>query len=439
MAGRLAGRTIFVTGGSRGIGLTIAKRCAEDGANIVLAAKTATPHPKLPGTLYTAAAEVEAAGGKCLPCVVDIQYEDQVSKAVDETIAKFGGIDILINNASAIHLTGTDSTPMKRYDLMHHINTRGTFMCSKLCLPHLQKSAELGNNPQILNISPPLVMSTKWFKDHVAYTMAKYGMSMCVLGMAEEFKPYGIGVNALWPQTGIYTAAMAMLGGGDAIKSQCRRPEIMSDAAYAILTKDAKVSTGNFYIDELVMKSEGVTNLDHYAYDPTAVLMPDFFLPDVTPDDVVQSLVDGGGVPAFSNDTTMSAMSAAAAAAPEPAAAEPATAGDAAVQATFTAIQAAISPEVMKSVNGIIQFDLKEAGMWYLDMKSGEGDVGMGKPPAGKSDCTMTLSADDFQKMFVGKLNPTMAYMGGKLKIKGNLGVAMRLETLMKKMLKSKL
>jgi len=425
MAGRLAGRTIFVTGGSRGIGLSIAKRCAEDGANIVLAAKTATPHPKLPGTLYTAAEEVEAAGGKCLPCVVDIQSEEQVTKAVDETIAKFGGIDILVNNASAIHLTGTDSTPMKRYDLMHHINTRGTFLCSKLCLPHLQKSAENGNNPHILNISPPLTMSPKWFKDHVAYTMAKYGMSMCVLGMHEEFRPYGIAVNALWPQTGIYTAAMAMLGGGDAVKSQCRKPEIMSDAAYAILTKDAKTTTGNFFIDETVMKNEGVTNLDHYAYDPSVKLMPDFFLEEITPEDVVQHIVESGGTPAFTRSSAPAA------------AASTAAAADPGVQATFTAIQAAINPEVMKSVNGIIQFDLKDAGMWYLDMKTGDGDVGMGQPPAGKSDCTMTLEAQDFQKMFVGKLNPTMAYMGGKLKIKGNLGVAMRLESLMKKMLKA--
>ncbi len=269
----LAGKTLFISGASRGIGLAIALRAARDGANVAIAAKTADPHPKLAGTIYTAAAEVEAAGGKALPMVVDIRHEDQVWLAVQKTVETFGGIDILVNNASAISLTGTMQTPLKKFDLMHQINTRGTFACSQACIPFLAKSA----NPHILNISPPLSMNPKWFKGHVAYTMAKFGMSMCVLGMSPELAPKGIAVNALWPRTTIATAAVEMLG-GDAMMQSSRKPDIMADAAYAILTKNSRECTGNFFIDEDLLRAEGVTDLDQYAMVPGAKLLPDYFL-----------------------------------------------------------------------------------------------------------------------------------------------------------------
>ena len=245
----LQGKTLFITGASRGIGKAIALRAAADGANIAIAAKTAEPHPKLPGTIHSAAAEIEAAGGRALPLQVDIRDEAQIQAAVERTVATFGGIDILINNASAINLTGTLETPMKRFDLMLGVNTRGTFACSQACIPHLRKAA----NPHILNLSPPLNLDPKWFEHHVAYTMAKYGMSLCVLGMAEEFKADGIAVNALWPRTVIATAALAMLGGLTPPEN-CRKPEIMADAAHVILTRDSRGRTGNFYIDDEVLR-----------------------------------------------------------------------------------------------------------------------------------------------------------------------------------------
>jgi citronellol/citronellal dehydrogenase len=270
----LKGKTLFITGASRGIGKAIALRAARDGANVAIIAKTTEPHPKLPGTIYTAAEEIEQAGGKALPLAVDIRFEDHVAEAVKKTAETFGGIDILVNNASAIHLTTTEATPMKRYDLMHGINTRGTFVCSQACIPYLKKAA----NPHVLNLSPPLNMETKWFAPHVAYTMAKFGMSMCVLGMAGEFKSAGIAFNALWPRTVIATAAVQNLLGGDAAIKGSRRPDIMGDAAYAIFNKPARECTGNFFIDEDVLKAEGVTDLSSYAVDPTSPLFPDFFV-----------------------------------------------------------------------------------------------------------------------------------------------------------------
>lgn len=271
----LNGKTLFITGASRGIGKAIALRAARDGANIVVAAKTAEPHPKLDGTIFTAAAEIEAAGGKALPLVVDVRDEDAVADAVAQAVAAFGGIDVLVNNASAIMLTGTLQTPMKRFDLMHQVNTRGTFLCSQKCLPHLKKSA----NPHILNISPPLNMNPRWFANHVAYTMAKYGMSMCVLGMAEELRRDGVAVNALWPRTAIATAAVQNLLGGDAMMKASRTVDIMSDAAWHILTKDSREATGNFFIDDEVLAGVGVTDLGPYAAVPgTTKFMPDFFL-----------------------------------------------------------------------------------------------------------------------------------------------------------------
>jgi len=269
----LAGKTLFITGATRGIGLTIALRAARDGANIAIAAKTTEPHPKLPGTIYTAAEEIEAAGGQALPIQTDIRDEDQIAAAVAQTAERFGGIDILINNASAITLTGTLETPMKRYDLMNQVNARGTFASSQACLPYLLKA----ENPHILTLSPPLSMKPKWFKDHTAYTMAKYGMSMCVLGMAEEFREKGVAVNALWLRTVIYTAAIAMLG--DMVKPEnCRKPDIVADAAYAILIRNSRECTGNFFIDDDVLNESGVTDLAHYAVDPQGHLLADLFL-----------------------------------------------------------------------------------------------------------------------------------------------------------------
>ncbi len=273
----LEGKTIFITGGSRGIGLAIALRAARDGANIAIAAKTTEPHPTLPGTIYTAAAEIEAAGGKALAIACDIRDEDQIVSAVEETVKRFGGIDILINNASAINLTPTEKTPAKRFDLMFDVNVRGTFLTSQAALPHLKASAAEGKNPHILTLSPPLSMKAKWFKPHVAYTMAKYGMSMCVLGMSEEFRRDGIAVNALWPRTAIDTAALAMIPGIDT--DFCRTPEILADSAYIILNRKSVDCTGNFFIDDEVLATEGVINLEKYSVVPgTTEFLMDFFI-----------------------------------------------------------------------------------------------------------------------------------------------------------------
>ncbi len=268
----LKGKTVFISGASRGIGLAIALRAARDGANIVIAAKTTEPHPKLPGTIYTAAREVEAAGGQALAVPADIRYEDQVAAAVEQAVARFGGIDILVNNASAISLTSTLETPVKRFDLMMGINTRGTFVCSQACLPHLMKA----KNPHILTLSPPLNLNPRWFAPHVAYTIAKYGMSLCVLGMAEEFRRQGIAVNALWPRTTIATAALRIIPG--AAPEHGRTPEIVADAAHVVLTRDSRAATGNFFIDEEVLKSAGITDFSRYAVAPGQALWPDLFL-----------------------------------------------------------------------------------------------------------------------------------------------------------------
>jgi citronellol/citronellal dehydrogenase len=268
----LNSKTLFISGGSRGIGLAIALRAARDGANVAIAAKTAEPHARLPGTIFTAAEEIRNAGGKALPLQVDIRFEEQVSQAMAETAKSFGGIDILVNNASAIYLKGTAETPMKRYDLMHQINARGTYLCSQAALPYLQEST----NPHILTLSPPLNMNPKWFAPHVAYTMSKYGMSMCVLGMAEEFREEGIAVNALWPRTIIQTAALQAIGSIGA--GNCRTPEIVADAAYAILTREAGTCTGNFFIDDEVLSESGTRDFDKYLAAKVGELSPDLFL-----------------------------------------------------------------------------------------------------------------------------------------------------------------
>jgi citronellol/citronellal dehydrogenase len=273
----LQGKTLVITGASRGIGLAIAKRAAADGANIVLLAKTVEPNPKLPGTLASAAAEVEAAGGQALAVQTDIRDESAVAAAVAAAVARFGGIDILVNNASAISLTPTAATPMKRFDLMFGVNVRGTYCCTQACLAELTKSAQAGRNPHVLNMSPPLSMKEHWFKGHVAYTMAKYGMSECTLGHAGEFRPLGIAVNSLWPRTAIATAAMQMIPGIDL--DLCRKPEILADAAHFILTSDAKATTGQFFIDDELLALHGITELEKYAVKPgTKHFIPDFFI-----------------------------------------------------------------------------------------------------------------------------------------------------------------
>ncbi|XP_040929212.1 hydroxysteroid dehydrogenase-like protein 2 isoform X3 [Betta splendens] len=390
--GKLAGCTLFITGASRGIGKAIALKAAKDGANIVIAAKTAEPHPKLPGTIYTAAQEVEAAGGKALACVVDIRDEKQVGEAVQKAVDRFGGIDILVNNASAISLTGTLETPIKKVDLMLGINLRGTYMTSKMVIPHLLKS----RRPHILNLSPPLNLNPTWFKNHTAYTMAKYGMSMCVLGMAEEFRGQ-IAINALWPKTAIQTAAMDMLG-GEGIAKQCRTADIIADAAYAILSQP-KDYTGHFLVDEDILKEHGVCDFDQYAVQPGDLmqtqqpsvpsqscgsmmvfdwspghpLLPDFFL-DEAPETLVKQMEQHG----------------------------------------------------------------EHAGVWFLDLKSGSGSAGQGQPPV-KADVVMAMDSADFSKMFLGQLKPTMAFMSGKLRIKGDMTLAIKLEKLMSHMSKAKL
>lgn len=412
-SGKLAGRTVFITGASRGIGKAIALKAARDGANIVIAAKTAEPHPKLPGTIYTAAKEVEQAGGKCLPCIVDVRDESQVRNAVEQAVSKFGGIDILVNNASAISLTGTAETDMKRYDLMHNINTRGTFLVSKECLPYLKKS----NHAHILNLSPPLNMVPRWFANHVAYTMAKYGMSMCVMGMATEFKPFGIAVNALWPKTAIHTAAMEMLTGKDSGKWS-RKPEIVADAAYAIISQDPKTISGEFLIDEDVLKKAGVNNMEIYSCYPemSDKLMIDFFLDDPN---------------AASNEHALEFA--------EKSLSQSKAAPSGKVAGLFDKIEKNLTDELVSRTQALYQFSLtgEEAGKWFVDLRAGSGKCGPGDAPD-KPDAILTMDSKNFFDMFAGKLKPSTAYMMGKLKIAGNLQKAMKLEKLMGS-LKSKL
>ncbi|NXN32656.1 HSDL2 protein, partial [Nycticryphes semicollaris] len=398
---KLAGCTLFITGASRGIGKAIALKAAKDGANIVIAAKTAEPHPTLPGTIYTAAAEIEAAGGKALPCIVNVREEQQIINAVEKAVKTFGGIDILVNNASAISLTGTLETETKKVNLMMDVNVRGTYLTSKTCLPHLRKS----RNPHILNLSPPMNLNPMWFKNHCAYTISKYGMSMCVLGMAEEFRGE-VAVNALWPKTAIHTAAMDMLG-GSGIEKQCRKTDILADAAYCILTKP-KTFTGNFIIDEVLLREEGVKDFDVYAIAPGHPLMPDFFL-----DEKKLSQHEGpGGAKADAGSAPAKASSP--------------------VAETFRVIQGAMSEEHVRTTQGVFQFELsgEEGGTWYIDLKTQGGGAGFGKPPV-TADVVMSMSSTDFVKMFTGKLKPTLAFMSGKLRIKGNMSLAIKLEKML--------
>uniref|UniRef100_A0A8C9N1P5 Hydroxysteroid dehydrogenase-like protein 2 n=1 Tax=Serinus canaria TaxID=9135 RepID=A0A8C9N1P5_SERCA len=392
----LKGCTLFITGASRGIGKAIALKAAKDGANIVIAAKTAEPHPTLPGTIYTAAEEIEAAGGKALPCIVNVREEQQIINAVEKAVKTFGGIDILVNNASAISLTGTLETATKKVNLMMDVNVRGTYLTSKACLPHLRKS----KNPHILNLSPPMNLNPMWFKNHCAYTISKYGMSMCVLGMAEEFRGE-VAVNALWPKTAIHTAAMDMLGGAG-IEKQCRKTDILADAAYCILSKP-KTFTGNFIIDEVLLREEGVKDFDVYAIAPGHPLMPDFFL-DVEIDTTTMKQ-EGYGADAAKAKT-------------ESAAATP----SGPVAETFRVIQGAVTEEYMRSTRGVFQFELSGngGGTWYIDLKTEGGSAGFGKPPV-TADVVMSMSSADFVKMFTDKLKLFMAFMPENSSIKGDM------------------
>ncbi|NXC57925.1 HSDL2 protein, partial [Aleadryas rufinucha] len=382
---KLAGCTLFITGASRGIGKAIALKAAKDGANIVIAAKTAEPHPTLPGTIYTAAEEIEAAGGKALPCIVNVREEQQIINAVEKAVKTFGGIDILVNNASAISLTGTLETATKKVNLMMDVNVRGTYLTSKACLPHLRKS----KNPHILNLSPPMNLNPMWFKNHCAYTISKYGMSMCVLGMAEEFRGE-VAVNALWPKTAIHTAAMDMLGGAG-IEKQCRKTDILADAAYCILTKP-KTFTGNFIIDEVLLREEGVKDFDVYAVAPGHPLMPDFFLDEKKLSGSQQEGADGAKVKT------------------ESAAAKP----SGPVAETFRVIQGSMTEEYVRSTQGVFQFEL-----------SGKTIACAASPSKRHWVCLnrSTLEA--------GKLKPTLAFMSGKLRIKGNMALAIKLEKML--------
>lgn len=402
--GALAGRTLFVTGASRGIGRAIALKAARDGANVVVAAKTAEAHPKLPGTIYTAAKEIEDAGGKALACIVDVRDEQQIQSAVEQAVQKFGGIDILVNNASAINLTGTLGTSMKKVDLMLAVNLRGTYLTSKLCIPHLLKSS----NPHILNLSPPLNLNPIWFKNHTAYTMAKYGMSMCVLGMAEEFRGR-ISVNALWPKTAIQTAAMDMLG-GDGIGRQCRKPDIMADAAYTVFSRPlagSACTTGHFLIDEDVLREVGLSDMEVYAVEPGHPLLPDFFL-DVETD----------GATATSKAPPSSMLSGTTTSDP--------------IEETFGLIRKVLSHDLVQSTKGVYQFELsgQHAGSWFVDLKQGTGLAGRGPAPL-TPDVVMSMDSALFSRMFRGELKPTMAFMTGKLRITGDMTLAIKLEKMM--------
>uniref|UniRef100_A0A8B9DRK5 Hydroxysteroid dehydrogenase-like protein 2 n=1 Tax=Anser cygnoides TaxID=8845 RepID=A0A8B9DRK5_ANSCY len=363
---------------------------------------------------------VEAAGGKALPCIVNVREEQQIINAVEKAVKTFGGIDILVNNASAISLTGTLETETKKVNLMMDVNVRGTYLTSKTCLPYLRKS----KNPHILNLSPPMNMNPMWFKNHCAYTISKYGMSMCVLGMAEEFRGE-VAVNALWPKTAIHTAAMDMLG-GSGIEKQCRKTDILADAAYCILTKP-KSFTGNFIIDEVLLREEGVKDFDVYAIAPGHPLMPDFFL-DAEIDVTAMKPESHGASQAFKEGKKSSGSKHEG---PDGAKGHTESASSP-VAETFRVIQGAISKEFVRSTQGVFQFELSgdDGGTWYIDLKTNDGSAGFGKPPV-TADVVMSMSSGDFVKMFTGKLKPTMAFMSGKLKIKGNMALAIKLEKML--------
>ncbi|KRY46791.1 Hydroxysteroid dehydrogenase-like protein 2, partial [Trichinella britovi] len=403
-----AGKTVFITGASRGIGKAIALKVAQDGANVVVAAKTDSSHPKLEGTVHSAVEEINKAGGHGLACVVDVRKEESVENAVETAVKVFGGIDILVNNASAISLTGTQETSMKLFDLMNQINCRGTFLASKACIPYLKQS----KNAHILNISPPLNMKPIWFKNHVAYTMAKYSMSMCVLGMSEELKPLNIAVNALWPRTAIWTAAMKMLGSGDEIAKRCRKVDIVADAAHAILTRDSRNFTGNFCIDEQVLRETGVTDFNHYSMVPGNELLFDLFLDEAA---------NNVGIDQINNPQSSSTS----------ASTDESTDR---VSEIFTHFRKHITSELIDKTKGTYVFNIAGAQppVWHIDLKSGKGSCGPGEPANGTNvDVWFNMSSGAFVSMFTGQLKPTVAFMSGKMKVKGNMGLAFKLEKVM--------
>jgi len=415
----LAGHTIFISGASRGIGKAIGLRCARDGANVVIAAKTAEPHPKLPGTIYTAADEIEAAGGKALPCLVDIRDESSVRKALDATHATFGNVDILINNASAISLTGTLQTGMKKYDLMNQVNARGTYLCSHVMMPDLIKSAQAGRHAHMMAISPPLSMKEMWFKNHTAYSIAKFGMSMSVLGMAGEFKDEGVCCNALWPRTAIWTAAMKMLGGNtDEAAAGCRTTEIMEEAAYHILTSKR---TGEFIIDEDLLREKGVTDFGKYDCVPGSPLIPDFFVDDY---EEKYGAIDEAAILGQAKKTVVGMTEE--------------TKNISNIDSVFQAMGSTIATDgdaLCSRINATYQFDMKDTkSSYYMNLADAPGSCGKLDADMESPTTKFIMKEKDFVKMFKGKLKPTTAFMTGKMKIKGDMQKAMALEKLMAKM-----
>uniref|UniRef100_A0A0N5C8X6 Hydroxysteroid dehydrogenase-like protein 2 n=1 Tax=Strongyloides papillosus TaxID=174720 RepID=A0A0N5C8X6_STREA len=394
-AGKFAKKTIIITGASRGIGREIALKLAKDGANVVVAAKTATPHPKLAGTIYTVAKEIEENGGKALPCILDVRDESSIENCVNEVIKKFNGIDVLINNASAINLTGTLETSAKKYDLMHQVNVRGTYLMSQKCIPHLTKSS----NPHILNISPPLIMDKKWFQNHVAYTMTKYGMSMCVLGMHEELRDQKIAVNALWPKTAIWTAAMDMLTSGEGEEGS-RKPTIMADAAYAILSKNSSEFTGNFAIDEHVLEKEGVKDFVQYECKPGAPLLPDFFIPDEDLKSFKKKIEVKTSIQNFPD--------------------------------VIKHFNKMLNPSLCEKIDEVYQFVIKkeDGSKFYMLMdfvnKKVEEKKGNNVP------CTIVFTESLFFDIVNGKSTIQDAIYSGKMTVKGNLVLANKLKNIFK-------
>lgn len=416
--GLFAGKTVFVTGSSRGIGKAIALKFAKDGANVVVAAKTVEPHPKLEGTIHATAQEVEQAGGKSLAVQLDLRDEETVKSAIDKTIAKFGGIDLLVNNASAIFIARAEDTPMKRFDLMNSINVRGTYMMSKYAIPYLKKA----KNPHIINLSPPLELKNQWFSQNTAYTMSKYGMTLSAFGLAAELGG-SVAVNALWPKTAIWTAAMNMLGGEESRKGS-RNPSIMADAAYVIACKDKSVS-GNFFIDEELLKEEGVENFEQYAECPGHPLLPDFFLPDRILKDFDPNLLESLAKQVTKKDSKKEA---------NPTSDSPSNEGP--VASVFAAASGAVTDEIKDDLNATLHFLISDKSWTLVSKKGAALEVKNEKPE--KADVTLITDDATFVKMAKGEVKPTSAFMSGKLKIKGSMGLALKVEKLFGK-LKGKL
>ncbi|XP_011191636.2 hydroxysteroid dehydrogenase-like protein 2 [Zeugodacus cucurbitae] len=422
--GKLAGRTLFITGASRGIGKAIALKAARDGANIVIAARTTEENSKLPGTIYTAAHEVEKAGGRALPCVVDICDEEQVHVAVNDAVSRFGGIDIVVNNASAISFTNTAATTINSLDTMYITNTRAAFLVSQACRPYLIQS----EYSHILNISPPLNLDPKWLAPHLGYTIAKYGMSMCVLGMSYELSDMSVAVNALWPRTSICTERIKALMGPEFLK-RTRKVDIMADAAYAMLIREPHEFTGRFLLDEEILTEAGIKDFDQYANDPSVAneLMYESFV-DVPEDRIIPYI--NRDIPAWKS--VLAARKAKENIQNE-------HGEDGKIPSLFKKIEPLISTELVQKTKAIYQFNIigSEDGVWYLDLKNGEGACGKGVPNSAP-DATFTMKTENFFDMFAGKIKPSTAFLMGDMKISGDLSKALKVEKLMKA-LKSKI